>query len=68
MKVLAGKKNADCYEVDTKITAIQHSIQEPSDEIKQILLHWYLQKIPKFQYICGSRMEQLSGGQQQIQL
>ena len=34
MKVLAGKKNADCYEVDTKITAIQHSIQEPSDEIK----------------------------------
>ena len=34
MKVLAGKKNADCYTVDTKITAIQHSIQEPSDEIK----------------------------------
>ena len=34
MKVLAGKKNADCYKVDTKITAIQHSIQEPSDEIK----------------------------------
>ena len=34
MKVLAGKKNADCYEVDTKITAIKHSIQEPSDEIK----------------------------------
>ena len=34
MKVLAGKKNADCYEVDTQITAIQHSIQEPSDEIK----------------------------------
>ena len=34
MKVLAGKKSADCYEVDTKITAIQHSIQEPSDEIK----------------------------------
>ena len=34
MKVLPGKKNADCYEVDTKITAIQHSIQEPSDEIK----------------------------------
>ena len=34
MKVLAGKKNADCYTADTKITAIQHSIQEPSDEIK----------------------------------